>query len=125
MSLEPLLFLLIIAAALGSAGGTIAWWLFWVWSPSKTAPTPSRPSSDGETDVDRLFAQAVRQILAYSSLPATQRSGQSDQISAMLGRLSLRMRELNRRGHERYDLRANEVSSMAAEAGIDWRAPSY
>jgi hypothetical protein len=125
MSLEPLLFLLIIAAAVGSAVGTIAWWVLMGSSARKAAQTTSGASSDGETDLDRLFAQATRQIRAYSNLPATQRSAQSDQISVMLGRMTLRMRDLNRRGHERYDLRANELSTIAAEAGIEWQAPSY
>ncbi|MGH3117819.1 MAG: hypothetical protein ACRD1S_02095 [Vicinamibacterales bacterium] len=126
MSLEPLLFLLLVGAGFLSAVGMVGWWVFMVRAAGRAAArTAGRASFGGLTDVDQLFAQAARQIAAYSSLPANQRPGQSGQIAAMLGRMDSRMRNMDHLDHKGYDLRASQLSSMAAEAGIDWRAPSY
>ncbi len=83
-----------------------------------------RPATD-MADMDQIVAELTRQLGAYSNLPINRRAMQRQQISTMLTQMNGQMRHLDTMSRERYDLRANQLSGMAAEAGIDWRAPSY
>lgn len=96
-----------------------------LWVASRDARGADSGSVGTTTDMDQLIAQLTRQLGAYSNLPINRRAMQRQQISTMLNQMDGEMRHLDTMGRERYDLRAHQLSGMAAEHGIDWRAPSY
>jgi len=100
--------------------------MLWVASrAARGADSGSVGAATDTADMDQLIAQLTRQLGAYSNLPINKRAMQRHQISSMLTQMDGQMRHLDTMGRERDDLRANQLSGMAAEAGIDWRAASY
>jgi hypothetical protein len=92
---------------------------------ARGADSASVGTATDRADMDQIIAQLTRQLGAYSNLPINKRAMQRQQISTMLTQMNGQMRHLDTMSRERYDLRANQLSGMAAENGIDWRAPSY
>jgi hypothetical protein len=73
---------------------------------------------------DRAFVE--RQVLFFLRLAAAgQRGAVQADVMRHLARLNAQYGHLNDLGRQRYDLRAAELSGMAAQAGIDWTPPSY
>ena len=100
--------------------------MLWVASrDARGADSGSVGTATDMADMDRLVEQLTRQLGAYSNLPINKRAMQRQRISTMLTQMDGQMRHLDTTGRERYDLRTNQLSGMAAEAGIDWRAPSH
>ena len=100
--------------------------MLWVASrAARGADSGSVGTATDMADMDQTIAQLTRQLGAYSNLPINKRAMQRQQISTMLTQMNGQMRHLDTMSRERYDRRANQLSGMAAEAGSDWRAPSY
>lgn len=119
------LFVVVLAAlALFSAAMPIAWGIYGAWAGTRTGRPNGGAAPRSQTELDELVVQLSRQLGAYSNLPINKRAGQRQQISSMLMQMNLQMRGMDSLGRERYSTRAGELSGMAAQAGIDWRAPS-
>ncbi|HEX2343058.1 MAG TPA: hypothetical protein VHI98_21460 [Vicinamibacterales bacterium] len=122
--MDVLFVVVLVAMALLSAAVPIAWGVYSAWAGSRAGQPNGGAVPRSQTELDELVAQLSRQLGAYSNLPINKRAGQRQQISSMLTQMNQRMRGMNSLGRERYGTRAGELSSMAAKAGIDWRAPS-
>jgi hypothetical protein len=120
--MDVLFVVVLVAMALLSAAVPIAWGVYGAWAGSRAGQPNGGTALRSQTELDELVAQLSRQLGAYSNLPINKRAGQRQQISSMLTQMNQRMR-MDSLGRERYRARAGELSSMAAKAGIDWRAP--
>jgi hypothetical protein len=93
--------------------GSIAWWVFVIWLGSKVWRAAA-------SQLDGLLPQIEAQLRTYQYLPPSQRAGQDAQIAAMMFKLNQGMRQIDSVHRARYEARVGEISSMAAQAGIDF-----
>jgi hypothetical protein len=122
--MDVLFVVVLVTMALLSCVVPIAWGIYGAWAGSRVRQPSGGAVPRSQYELDELVAQLSRQLGAYSNLPINKRAGERQQISSMLTQMNKRMGGMDRLGRQRYTARAGELSSMAAKAGIDWRAPS-
>src|SRR3954464_14104674 len=79
----------------------------------------------GGNELDLLFKQLEQQMRQYQSLPPEQRRAQDAQMTAMWLQMNNQMRSIDSNHRAMYENRVGEISSYAAQNGIDFTPPSW
>lgn len=114
-----ILFWLVMAAVVLPILGWVFWVVIFVWIARAFM-------NSAERDLNRMFADVERTLAQAQGGGAAQMSPQQQaQIAQMLMNAQLQMGRLDDLQRQRYDVRMGELSSMAANAGLDWSPSSY
>lgn len=97
----------------------IAFWVLFAVGIFKLVSNAGRQFEKELADNERRLRQ-----LANSPYTGNQAVSQA-QLMNRLMTMNSHYRALQDLDRQRYDLRMGELSSMAAQAGIDWKPPSY
>ena len=109
---------IIVVIAVIGAIGSIAWWVFLIWAGAKLFSAATR-------DLDRVFPQVEAALRQYQKMPAGQRPANDPRIAALMMQMNRGLRDIDAVHRARYETRVGEISSMAAQAGIDFTPPSW